>query len=128
DTVRWRLLVLAAIYFGVAVVLSRARLPQASDLVTVAGLAAVLAASLSFAGAAGALSGSFSSPLGDQVPRPSQGWNVFLLVISLVLIWWGARGPVRGPGYVGALGLTAFVLLTGADLVHRLSPGGGGGG
>jgi hypothetical protein len=128
DTVRWLLLVLAAIYFGVAVTLSRARRPQASDLVTVAGLAAVLAASLSFAAAAGALSGSFSAPLGSQVPRPSQGWNAFLLVISLVLIWWAARGPVRGPGYVGALGLTAFILLTGADLVHRLSPSGGGGG
>ena len=50
DTVRWLLIVLAAIFLGAAFVLARARRPQASDLITVAGLAAVLAAALSFAG------------------------------------------------------------------------------
>jgi hypothetical protein len=126
DTVRWLLLVLAAIYFVAAVALLRARRPQASDLITAAGLVAVLAAALSFAAAASGVVGAAGSSLGGNVPKPSQGWNIFLLVVSLLLIGYGSRGPTRGPSYVGALGLGAFILLTGADLVNRLNGTGGG--
>jgi hypothetical protein len=55
------------------------------------------------------------------VPKPGQGWNVFLLVVSLVLIAYSSRGATRGPGYVGALGLAGFIGLTGLDLVNRFS-------
>src|SRR3954452_9908079 len=66
DTVRWLLIVLGLIYVGAAFVLGRRRAadrpvatgrplatyaPQASDLITVAGIAAVLAAIISLAGA-----------------------------------------------------------------------------
>jgi hypothetical protein len=127
DTVRWLLVALAVIYFAVALALVRAGRPQAYDLMTAAGLAAVLAASLSFAGAASSVTGGAASSLSGNVPKPSQGWNVFLLVVSLLLIGFGSRGPRRGPSYVGALGLGAFIGLTGADLVHRITGGGGGG-
>jgi hypothetical protein len=126
DTVRWLLVVLAAIYFAGAVVLWRARRPQASDLITAAGLVAVLAAALSFAAAASGVVGAAGSSLGGNVPKPGQGWNIFLLVVSLLLIGYGSRGPTRGPSYVGAVGLGAFILLTGADLVNRLNGKGGG--
>jgi hypothetical protein len=121
DTVRWLLLVLAAIYLGVAVVLMRSGRPQASDLVTAAGIAAVLAAALSFAGAAGAVSNTFGSALSGSAPKPGQGWNIFLLVVSLALIAYESRSPTRGPGYVGTLGLLSFIGLTGLDLVNRLN-------
>jgi hypothetical protein len=126
DTVRWLLVVLAAIYLAGALVMARAGRPQASELITVAGFTAVLAAGLSFAGAAGAISGTVGSSLGGNVPKPGQGWNAFLLVISLLLIAYATRGRTRGPGYVGALGLGLFILLTGADLVNRLKGEGGG--
>lgn len=124
DTARWLLLVLAAIYFVVAIVLARAGRPQASDLITAAGIAAVVAAAISIAAAAGAL---VPGSLPGGVPKPSQGWNVFLLVVSLALIAYESRAPTRGPGYVGAIGLIGFIGLTGADLVSRLSGDKGGG-
>lgn len=127
DTVRWLLIVLAAIFLAAGVVLTRARQPQASDLITVAGIAAVIAAALSFAGAAGALSDTVGSSLSGSAPKPGQGWNVFLLVVSLLLIGYESRSPTRGPGYVGAVGLAAFIGLTGVDIVNRLNGDEGGG-
>jgi hypothetical protein len=127
DTVRWLLIVLAAIYLVVAVMLSRARRPQSSDLVTVSGATAVFAAALSFAAAAASFSDSLGSSVGSDVPKPGQGWNVFLLVVSLLLIAYASRSPTRGPGYVGAVGLAAFIVLTGTDLVSRIKGEEGGG-
>ncbi|MEA2436111.1 MAG: hypothetical protein QOF65_667 [Thermoleophilaceae bacterium] len=128
TTVQWLLVLLAVIYFVVALALVRAGHAQGSDLITAAGIAAILAASLSLAGAASSFTGAAAtSSLSGNVPKPSQGWNIFLLVVSLLLIGFGSRGPTRGPSYVGALGLGAFIGLTGADLVHRVSGGGGGG-
>jgi hypothetical protein len=125
DTVRWLLLVIAAIYVVLAIALTRSRRADGSDLITVAGIGAVLAGALSFAGAATATSQLGS--LSGSVPKPGQGWNVFLLVVSLLLIGYGSRAGTRGPGYVGAVGLISFIALTGADLVSRLNgePGGG---
>ncbi len=126
DTLRWLLLVLAAIFLGAALVLARAGRPQASDLITVAGIAAVVAAALSFAAAAGAVISATggiggSSSLSSSVPKPGQGWNLFLLVVSLALIAYESRSPTRGPGYVGTVGLLSFIGLTGLDLVNRLN-------
>ncbi|MEA2413105.1 MAG: hypothetical protein QOC77_3666 [Thermoleophilaceae bacterium] len=125
DTRRWLLIALAAIYVGAALVLSRMRRrPQASDLITVAGIAAVAAAIISLAAAAQSLVGVGSAAPGGLpggVPKPGQGWNVFLLVVSLLLIGYSSRGPTRGPGYVGALGLFGFIGLTGLDLVNRIN-------
>jgi hypothetical protein len=124
NTVRWLLIVLALIYVGLAFVFARARRPQASDLITVAGIAAVLAAIISLAGAAQSVlggGGSSASGLPGGVPKPGQGWNIFLLVVSLALIVYSSRGATRGPGYVGAFGLAGFIGLTGLDLVNRIN-------
>ena len=128
ETFQWLLVVLAVIYFVIALVLARGGRPQGLDLITAAALAAVLAAAFTFAGLAPRFSGvSAASALPSGVPKPSQGWNIFLLVVSLLSISFGSRGPTRGPSYVGALGLGAFIALVGTDVVHRLSGGGGGG-
>jgi hypothetical protein len=127
QTLQWLLLALAVIYFVIALALVRTGQPQALDLITAASLAAVLAAAFTFAGLASGFSGVSASALSGNVPKPSQGWNIFLLVVSLLSIGFGSRGPTRGPSYVGAFGLLAFIALTGTDVVHRLGGGGGGG-
>jgi hypothetical protein len=126
DARRWLLIVAAAIYLAAALVLARARRPQASDLVTAAGIAAVAAAALSIAAVVGQLNEEVHSVLGGA-PEPSQGWNVFLLVVSLALIAYESRAPTRGPGYVGAIGLFTFIALTGSDFVNRVNGDEGGG-
>jgi hypothetical protein len=40
--------------------------------------------------------------------------------VSLALIAYGARSATRGPGYIGGLGFTAFILLVGTNVVARL--------
>ena len=120
DTLRWLLLVAAAIFLAGGVVLARARKPQASDLITVAGLAAVVAAGFTLAAVAGPAARLGGGSIPGGVPEPGQGWNVFLLVVSLLLIAYESRSPTRGPGYVGAFGLLVFIGITGVDLVSRL--------
>jgi hypothetical protein len=119
DTIRWLLIAFAAILLIAAAALARESRPQAADLITAAGIAAVLAGALGIAAFAGGASG-VSGLVSDNTPKPTQGWNVFLLLVSLALIAYGARSVTRGPGYVGAIGFTVFILLVGTDVVARL--------
>jgi hypothetical protein len=50
------------------------------------------------------------------------GWDLYLLVASLALVWVGARVRARGLGYVGGVGLLAFLISVGAQIT-RLEPG-----
>ena len=50
------------------------------------------------------------------------GWDLYLLVISLALVWVGSRVRVRGLGYVGGVGLLAFLISVG-EQVTRLESG-----
>ena len=50
------------------------------------------------------------------------GWNLYLLVVSLALVWIGSRMRVRGLGYVGGIGLLAFIISIGAQIT-RLEAG-----
>jgi hypothetical protein len=50
------------------------------------------------------------------------GWDLYLLVVSLALVWVGARVRSRGPGYVGGVGLLAFLISTGVQIT-RLESG-----
>ncbi len=126
DTIRWLLILFAAILLAAALTLARSDRKVGSDLITVAGIAAVLAGGISLAGLAGA-SADITGVLTGDTPNPSQGWNVFLLVVSLLLLAYGARAFTRGPGYVGAFGLILFIGVVGADVVSRLKGEEGGG-
>jgi hypothetical protein len=119
NTVRWLLVAIAAILIVAAVVVGRMRRPGASDLVTAAGIAAVLAGFIELAGL-NSSAGSALDRVSNGVPQPSQGWNIYLLVISLALIAYGARSVTRGPAYVGAGGLVAFIAIVGINVVARL--------
>jgi hypothetical protein len=46
------------------------------------------------------------------------GWDLYLLVVSLALVWVGSRVRVRGLGYVGGVGLLAFLISVGAQITR----------
>jgi hypothetical protein len=120
DTIRWLLIAFAALLLVAAAALARDdRRPHAADLITAAGIAAVLAGAIGLAGLSGGASG-ISGLVSDSTPKPTQAWNVYLLIVSLALIAYGARSVTRGPGYVGGIGFTVFILLVGTNVVARL--------
>ena len=90
---------------------------KASELLTGAGIAAVLAcaigglATLIVSSISPTLEGSFVTPV-----HTSNLWDVLLLLVSLGLVCLGSLIGTRGPVYIGALGLLLFVLIAGLDL------------
>jgi hypothetical protein len=90
------------------------RMWRASELFTGAGIAAVLACSLGISSIA-----TFVSPFGlteVTVVETARHWDILLLVISLGLVGLGATVGLRGPVYIGAIGLFLFLLIVGLDL------------
>lgn len=87
---------------------------KASELVTGAGISAVLACSLGISSIA-----TFAGPLGFgefTIVETSAAWDVLLLLISLGLVGLGTLIGTRGPVYVGAVGLVLFLFIVGLDL------------
>jgi hypothetical protein len=86
---------------------------KASELLTAAGISAVLACSL------GITSVFNLSPFATTDVQPIDTtalWDILLLLISLGLVGLGALIGVRGPVYVGAIGLFIFLIIAGLDL------------
>jgi hypothetical protein len=50
------------------------------------------------------------------------GWDLYLLIVSLGLVWVGSRVRARGLGYVGGVGLVAFLISVSAQIT-RLESG-----
>lgn len=90
------------------------KLWKASELITGAGIAAVLACSLGISSVT-----QFAGPLGIgsfTVVETAPHWDVLLLLVSLGLVGLGSMIGTRGPAYVGAIGLTLFLFIVGLDL------------
>jgi hypothetical protein len=86
---------------------------KASELLTGAGIAAVLACSFGITSAAN-LS---PLPVTDfQVYETNWFWDLALLLISLGLVALGSLVGVRGPVYIGGIGLALFLVIAGLDL------------
>jgi hypothetical protein len=85
---------------------------KASELLTGAGIAAVIGSALGIT-ALGNL-----NPLGTGTPpiETTNAWDILLLLVSLGLVAMGSRIGVRGPVYVGAIGLVLFLVIAGLDL------------
>ena len=116
EDFRWLLILVGAGLLAVALALRGARPAQSSELVTAAGLAAVGAGLLvSVEIAVQGFFGLFGGDGGDTGEQGT-GWDAFLLVVSLALVIYGSRAARRGPAYVGAIGLAAFVLIIGREL------------
>jgi hypothetical protein len=117
NAFRWLLLILFVAYGGAAFALMNRDAPQAPELVTAAGIAGVLVGVL---GVAEGASGVFGSLLGGDPTGEGGGqgffWDLFLLIISMALVAYGAAAHARGPAYVGFAGLLAFALMQGAEV------------
>jgi hypothetical protein len=85
---------------------------KASELLTGAGIAAVIACSLGIT-AVGNL-----NPLGTGTPpiETTNAWDIALLIVSLGLVGIGSQIGPRGPVYVGGIGLLLFLIIAGLDL------------
>jgi hypothetical protein len=113
---RWLLLVICVLYLILAFALRDRDAPQGPEFVTAAGIAGVLVGTIGLANAGGGL---FFGPAGG-VPGEAGGqsfiWDVFLLLFSLGLVAYAAAAHVRGPAYVGFVGLLAFTYIQGIEI------------
>jgi hypothetical protein len=138
DTVRGLLVAGAALLLVIAAAVARSGRVGPGEVATAGGVAAVLAGALGvFAGSVTGLAdrllvtGSEGSVragrgAGTAIARTGElqsfGWDLYLLLVSLVLVWLGSRARVRGLGYVGAAGLLIFIVSVGLQ-VTRLESG-----
>lgn len=89
---------------------------KASELITGAGISAVLACALGFSTI---VAQTISTPFGGTqvvLVETSQVWDVLLLLVSLGLVGIGSTIGTRGPVYVGSIGLLLFLFIVGGDL------------
>jgi hypothetical protein len=140
NTYRWLLVAGAALLLLASARLVRAGAIGGGEVATAGGLTAVAAGVLgviigSFLGvfhsfvtvgesssATASSSGvvrSTSTPLHIHTSgMQSAGWDVYLLIVSVGLVWVGSRARVRGLGYAGGIGLLAFVISAGAQITR----------
>jgi hypothetical protein len=88
------------------------RWSRAQDVITGSALSAVLAGSITFTAFFARTDSLFAPP----VASPSLLWDLELLVASLLAVLWGASFAVRGPTYVGAIGLFIFLIDVGSEV------------
>jgi hypothetical protein len=130
NTNRWLLMIIGVVLVAGAVGLARRGRREATELVTAAGVAGVVASSI------GAYLGVFAITLnrvlvdvglrplfGGLVVRQHFIWDLVLLLIAVGLITYGSRARVRGPGYIGTAGLLIFVFSVGFQLGARRTGG-----
>jgi hypothetical protein len=131
DTFRWLLLAAGAALLVGSLALALVNARGSGELAITGGLAAVVAGVFgvifgAFTGFITLVSSSTSSSGAQSTYRAVHkiggqqhlGWDIYLLVVSLVLVSVGARMRVRGLGYVGALGVGAFVISVGAQITR----------
>jgi hypothetical protein len=112
GTLRGLLVLAAAIVVVGGLMLARFGLPAGgfSDMITAAGLAAVAAGAISLIAL-----GDVFVPFAAPEVEASLLWDVWLLLVTLALLAYGAVAGVRGPAYVGTVGLIAFAFTVGLD-------------
>jgi hypothetical protein len=149
GTSRWLLIAAAVLLFAGAATLARRGAAGARELATAGGLAAVLPGVIGvivglFAGVTGGLISSDSGGSEKAFPLltgrhgsshlsglETFGWDLYLLIVSTLLVWVGSRVRSRGLGYAGGLGLATFLVSVGAQVTrietgHALETGVGG--
>jgi hypothetical protein len=127
TTVRWLFLIAGVALAAAAFRFDRAGAREGTELVTAAGVAGVAAGitgliSLPTQLLGAALAETFGAETDLSGTQQQQEWDVFLLVLALALIWYGMRAVWRGPVYVGAIALLAFILSVGIE-VSRIFDG-----
>lgn len=126
TALRWLFLIIGVALAVAAFRVDREGAREGPELVTaagVAGLAAGITGLLTLATqlVAGAVASAFGAEPDLGGTQQRQEWDVFLLVLAAALIWYGLRAAWRGPVYVGALTLLAFILSVGAEITALFS-------
>jgi hypothetical protein len=88
------------------------RWSRAHDVITGAAIAGVLAGAITVTAVFAEADTLFAPPAAS----PSLLWDLELLVASLLAVLWGVRFGVRGPTYVGGIGLFIFLITVGSEL------------
>ena len=128
TAIRWLFIIIGAIIAVAAFRLDRDGEREGPELVTAAGVA-MLGAGITGLVAilgqvvAGTIASAFGSDADLTGAQQRQEWDVFLLVLALVLIWYGTRAVWRGPVYVGALALFAFIVSVGSEITALFDEG-----
>jgi hypothetical protein len=113
---RWLLVVLGIAYVGAALALRSGNQPQGDELVTAAAIVGVLVGVI---GVSQAITQAFvGSVVGGLPGAHGQGffWDLLLLLVSLAAVGYAAMARVRGPAYVGFIGLLVFAALMGVEI------------
>ena len=126
TALRWLFLIAGIALAAAAFRVDREGRREGAELVTaagVAGLAAGIVGLLTLVTqlVAGAVASAFGANPDLAGTQQRQEWDVYLLVLALVLIWYGNRAAWRGPVYVGGLALLAFVVSVGSEITALFS-------
>ncbi len=140
NTYRWLLVAAAVLLFLISFRLFRTDSIGASEVATAGGVSAVAAGVFgvvvgAVVGVFGAVTRSFESSSGGRSSPVAFGgrtvvgyvnssgfqhffWDLYLLVVSLALVCIGSRVRFRGLGYVGGVGLFAFLFSVVAQITR----------
>jgi hypothetical protein len=140
DDYRWFLLTGAVLLFGAAAAVAANGRQGAGELAIAGGISGVVAGALGIVvgvftvfaeGFAGGIllphhthvtrtgpEGEASAPFFHVSGLQTFSWDLYLLVVSLLLVWVGSRMRARGLGYVGTAGLLIFTLSVGKELAR----------
>ncbi|MFZ2051832.1 MAG: hypothetical protein WAU69_12980 [Solirubrobacteraceae bacterium] len=140
NTYRWLLVAAAALLFFISRRLFRADSIGAPEVATAGGVSAVAAGVFgvvvgAVVGVYGAATRALESSSGGRPFLAAAGgrtvfghvnssgfqhffWDLYLLVVSLALVWVGSRVRFRGLGYVGGVGVLAFLVSIVAQITR----------
>jgi hypothetical protein len=127
NATRWVIVAGGALLLVAAYRLGRDATLGAREVATIGGLGLVVAGVFGvFVGSVEAFGGLFAEGTGGgTIPglhhlsgAQTPGWDAFLIVAAVALIWLGAHSGTRGLAYVGATGLVLFVTSTAAQLTR----------
>jgi hypothetical protein len=126
TAVRWLFLIIGIVLATGAFSFDRGDGRESTELMTAAGVAGVLAGitgllTLATQFVASSVASAFGAEPDLSGARQHQEWDVFLLLLALGLIWYGLRAAWRGPVYIGALALFAFIVSVGTELTSLFS-------
>jgi hypothetical protein len=128
TALRWLFLIVGVALAAAAWQLDREGDFAGTELVTAAGIAALIAGIIGLFTLFGeAVSGAVATAFGSEPDvsgaQQRQEWDVFLLVLAMVLIWYGLRAAWRGPVYIGAITLFAFIFSVGTEITALFDDG-----
>jgi hypothetical protein len=128
TALRWLFIVAGAALAAAAFSIDREGEREGPELVTAAGVAGLFAGVIGLVIVFGqVVSGAVATAFGGDPDlsgaQQHQEWDVFLLVVALLLIWYGLPAAWRGPVYIGAITLFVFIVSVGTEITSLFDEG-----